>query len=564
MKARLITAIVMSMALRAQTTPGGVRLEDLKEVELQPRVGILGETKIGLPEVIERVLASDKDLQISRILREESRYNFAAAKGYYDPVIGFRTFHTKSVTPVASLLGGSADGKLTQTEWDGIPQISGITPSGGSYNLSFSNARQVSDSQFNTLNPQYPTSLSLALTQPLWRGLLLDENRERIQVARKNQQLSDEQLRQRVIDVVTQAVQSYWELDYAWQNYRVQNEAVRLAEQQYASNRRQAEQGVLAPVDVVAAQTQVATFQQSVFAAQQALTQTENSLKQLMLPNRDDLLWSAALVPETVLDQDVRLPALQEAVQHALATRPELKQSAINMDINRIATRLAREQAKPRIDAFANLTATGLAGIPVPPGPNPLTDGFAGLVTRLDQLSAAAGLPPVSDISFGGQVPPNLVGSYGQSVSGIYHGTFPTVQVGVQISLPLRNRTALAEAHTSEAEGRRLKAIREQVAMLIEADVRNWMQAVSSAKSRLDAATLARRSAEEQYTSEQRQFQAGTSTVFLVLQRQTDLIAARSREVRSRADLADAVASFERATGATVEVHNIKLEDRSK
>ena len=124
-----------------------------------------------------------------------------------------------------------------------------------------------------------PPSLNLNLTQPLWRGLRFDENRHRLQVARKNQRLSEEQFRQRVIEVVTQAVQAYWELDFAWHNLEVQTEAVRLAEHQYASNRRQAEQGILAPIDVVAAQTQVATFQQSVFAAQQALTQAENNLK---------------------------------------------------------------------------------------------------------------------------------------------------------------------------------------------------------------------------------------------------------------------------------------------
>lgn len=561
MKARWIAVLAMSAALEAQTTPAGVRLEDLQVVELKPRVGILGETKIGLPEVIERVLASDKDLEISRILRDESRYNVSAAKGFYDPVMGFSAYHTRAVTPVASVLGGAANGKLTQTEWNGTPQLSGITPFGGNYNLSLSNARQTNNSQFTTLNPQYPTSLGLGLTQPLWRGLLFDENRERLQVARKNQRLSDEQLRQRVIEVVTGAVQAYWELDYAWQNYRVQTEAVRLAEQQYASNRRQAEQGVLAPVDVVAAQTQVATFQQSLFAAQQALTQAENSLKQMMLPNRNDLLWSAALVPETASANDVKLPELREAVERALAMRPELKQSAIGIEINRLATRLANEQAKPRVDAFASLSLTGLAGIPVAAGQDPLSEGFSGLVTRLNDLSVAAGLPPISGISFGGGVlPPGLVGSYGQSLAGIYHGNFPTAQVGVQVSLPLRNRTALAQAQTSMAEGRRLKAFQEQVAMLIEADVRNSIQAVSSAQSRRDAASLARRSAEEQYASEQRQFQAGTSTVFLVLQRQTDLIAARSREVRARADLAEAVANLERATAATIESHNIKLD----
>jgi HAE1 family hydrophobic/amphiphilic exporter-1 len=134
--------------------------------------------------------------------------------------------------------------------------------------------------------------------------------------------------------------------------------------------------------------------------------------------------------------------------------------------------------------------------------------------------------------------------------------------VGLQVSLPLRNRTAEAQEAISAAEGRRLRALQDQVGMAIEADVRNALQAVQSARSRLDAASLARRSAEEQYASEQRQFQAGTSTVFLVLQRQTDFIAARSREVRSRADLGEAIANLDRATAGTLEAHGIAFAER--
>ena len=161
--------------------------------------------------------------------------------------------------------------------------------------------------------------MTLNLTQPLWRGLRFDENRYRLQVARTNQRLSTQQLRQRIIEVVTQAVQAYWELDYACNNLNVQMEAVKLAERQYESNRRQAEQGMLAPVDVVAAQTQFATFQQNLFAAQTALTAAENNLKSLMLPNRGDLMWGMALIPETQLDTLRCCPALDEAVRQALA-----------------------------------------------------------------------------------------------------------------------------------------------------------------------------------------------------------------------------------------------------
>lgn len=136
---------------------------------------------------------------------------------------------------------------------------------------------------------------------------------------------------------------------------------------------------------------------------------------------------------------------------------------------------------------------------------------------------------------------------------------FPSVQVGLQVSLPIRNRTAKAAAEVSLAEGRRLKTQRDQIEMAIEADVRNSLQTVDSARARLDAAALARRSAEQQYESEQRQFQAGTSTVFLVLQRQTDFIAARSREVRARADFAESIANLDRATARTIAAQDISL-----
>jgi len=543
------------------TSPSSVEIEPLREVEIRPRIGILSQTVISLPEVIQRVLENDRDLEISRIVLEEAGYNVSAAAGAYDPVAGLRAYRIRSVFPIASLIGGAADGKLTQEELNGTPQIGGLFPwLGGSYTANFVNSRQLTDNQFVSLNPQYPNSVSLNLSQPLWRGLRFDENRHRVQVALKNKQLSAEQFRQRVIEIVTQAVDAYWELDFAWHSLDVQTEAVRLAERQYASNRRQAEQGILAPIDVVAAQTQVATFEQYLFAAQQALTQAENNLKSLMLPNRNDMLWSAALIPETQPSLSVKVPSLEDAVQQALKSRPELAEIAVSIEMNKLDSRLSQEQAKPRIDAFANLTVAGLAGRLLPPGPNPLTAPADALVGRINQLSALAGLPPVPPISFGSSTVPALfLGSYGQSLSNLAAGTFPSAQVGVQISFPLRNRTALAQAAVSEAEGRRLRALRDQIEMAIEADVRNALESVTSAQSRLDAAALARRSAEAQYASEQRQFQAGTSTVFLVLQRQSDFISARSREVRARADLGEAIANLDRATARTIEAQKIEL-----
>jgi HAE1 family hydrophobic/amphiphilic exporter-1 len=137
-------------------------------------------------------------------------------------------------------------------------------------------------------------------------------------------------------------------------------------------------------------------------------------------------------------------------------------------------------------------------------------------------------------------------------LNNVANGIFPTVQVGVQMSFPIRNRTAVAQEAVSAAEGKRLAAQQQLVEMAVEADVRNALQSVMAARSRLSSADSASEFAQEQYLSEQRQFQAGTSSVFLVLQRQTDLISARSREIRAKADMGSAIADLDRATARTL------------
>ena len=178
---------------------------------------------------------------------EEAGYRIRGAQSAYDPLFAVRADKVRAVTPVASVLGGAASGRLTNKQFEVNPQVSGFAPTGGTYAFTFNNARQQTDNLFASLNPQFPTSVTMNLTQPLWRGLRFDDNRYRLQVARTNQRLTAQQFRQRVIEVVTQAVQSYWELDYAWNAVNVQEEAVKLCRAAVRQQRRQAEQGILAP-----------------------------------------------------------------------------------------------------------------------------------------------------------------------------------------------------------------------------------------------------------------------------------------------------------------------------
>jgi len=529
---------------------------------LPPRIGVVTDKELTLQDALAMALANNKDIDGSRIDRDKAANSVWGAKGYYDPRIGGTASLQKNVTPVASTLGGSATGSVINRNGLVDPQLSGSLPwFGSTYQLDFSSSRTSTNNSFTQLNPQYPTSLNFSFTQPLWRNLRYDDNRHRLEVAKKNLSLTDEQFRQKVMQIVTQTEQAYWDLAFAYGNLAVQLDAVRLGREQDESNRRQQDQGLLAPIDVVAAQRQLATFEGNAYSAQEALTAAENVLKTLILPDRTDPAWSSALIPITPVNVSPPITPLQDAVREALANRPELAQVQISSEINETDNRFYRDQTKPQVDLVATHNNAGLAGIQLPSAPNPFTAGLTSLSERINELSLLASLqalPPTSGGSSGG-LPPLLVGSYSQSLSNLFNGNFPTTQVQLRLSLPLRNRTAEANLNNSLAETRRIRNQRQQTEQLVEASVRNAMQSVESSKARLESARVARDSAEQQYQSEQRQFRAGTSTLFLVQQRQTDMIAARSQERRAESDLGKAIATFELATGTILQTNNIRL-----
>jgi outer membrane protein TolC len=542
---------------------GGASVPPVREFNLPPRIGIIGNRPLSLEETLMMAMANNRDIDISRIDLERAGYNIISAQGVYDPRIGAVASLVNNVVPVASSLGGSATGAVTNKNGTVDPTLTGQVPGiGGTYSLDFSSARTNTNNTFTTLNPQYPTSLNLSYTQPLWRGLLYDQNRRGIDVAKKNQSLTDEQFRGRVMDVVTRAEQAYWDLAFAYGFLEVQVEAVQIAREQDSSNRRQEAQGLLASIDVVAAQRQMATFEQSAYTAQEALTIAENALKQLILPDRGDPMWSIAVVPTTPVNVSPPIIPLSDAIQEALANRPELAQVRITQEINKVDNRYFHEQTKPQIDAVVLHTNAGLAGTALTTGPNPITGGLISIAEQVNQLSALAGLDPLPPLSGAttATVPPILIGGYPDSVSNLFNGRFPTTQVQLRFSLPLRNRTAEANLASNVAEARRIRDVQQQTELAVEASVRNSMQAVEMSKLRLDAAQVARLSAEAQYESEQRQFRAGTSTLFLVQQRQNDMITARSQERLSESALGKAIAAFDLATGRTLSVRNINIK----
>jgi HAE1 family hydrophobic/amphiphilic exporter-1 len=534
--AATIVTLMLAGSAHAQTRTDAPAASDPAHAAVPARVGITASepAALTLQEAVALALEHNADIAVARLEADVSDYQIGAARGAYDVGVFAQSSFERTVTPQASLFLGGANGQLTQENWTTNTGVRGLTPwGGGSYELGFSSSRLTTDNLFTTLNPQFPASLSVSLVQPLGRGLSIDSPRRELEIAGKTERLTEAQLRQRAITAITGVERAYWTLSSAVRGLDVLRQALDEARQQVESNRRRAAQGLLAPIDVVEAETQAATIEQNVYAAQEAVTRAENDLKLLILPDRTSALWNREIRPATPLAPPAIDVQLDEAVTRALANRPELAQVGVSEEINRIDERFYRDQRKPQVDLVGRYSVAGLAG------------------------SAATGTNPITGAPLAGSVGDAFIGGYSRSLNGLLASNYPTASVNLRIDLPLRNRTAEANLAIAQTQRDELRVQRNQVAQTIEAEVRNALQSVRSAEARVAAASVARSSAQQQYESEQRRFDGGLSTVFLVLQRQTDFITAQGREIDAQADLSVAAAELRRATGTTLEARGV-------
>jgi HAE1 family hydrophobic/amphiphilic exporter-1 len=530
-------------------------------------VGVTGAApaNITIQDAIRMALEHNTDVAIARLAREAAEQDIRAAEGVYDVRL-LPTFSLqRTLSPSTSELSGGAAGRLQERRLFGGVGVDALSPwGGGQLTVDFSGTRLESSNQFLRLNPQFPSAFGVSFTQPLLRGFRIDPARRQILLTRRAADLTAAQVSTVLMEQLSLVEQAYWDVVFATRFLDVQVSALGQAQGQVASNERQAQQGTLAPIDVVEAETQAATFRQSVATAQQTLTAAENRLKRLVLANRNAALWGQALVPTEPSDRQLPSITIEEALKLALAQRPELRESQVALEQNAIEQRFLVDEARPRVDLVGTYTLSGLAGTVLSGSGNQLRSSTdPAVLGRLNALSALAGFDPVTLTpgSSGGTLPGFLSGGLGESVSNIWARRFPTALAQVQVDLPIRNRTARANVARGLIARRELERRRDQTEQIVEADVRNALQAVESSRSRLDAASSARRNAQEQYESERRRFESGLSTVFLVLQRQTALVTARGQEVRARTELNQAVALFDRATGGTLARYGVVLAD---
>ncbi len=553
----------IEQSIEVPTIAPGFRSTQMALPELG-RVGVDMDRQrpLSLREALGLALENNKDIEVARQNVKIAEFDLLGSRGAYDPHLNATSYYERIASPISSFLSGSSSGALLQTDYTSSARLEGLAPKyGGNYRLDFSSVRATSNNQFQALSPQYPSALTFTYAQPLLRGLRFDNSRRLIEIAKKNLSLTDAQFRQRAIETITSVQRAYWDLVFGLRNLQIQRDAVRDARAQLDHNKRLVDEGALAPIDIVASNAQVAAFEQNLFTALEEVSRSENSLKNLISENQKAEIWNLSLVPTDSVDL-VRPPdvSLAEAMTAAMENRPELQQATVAREINQLDQKYFREQTKPQVDLVGSYGMVGLAGS-ASGRLNPFTGSNAELRNRVNLLSVNSGLPPLS-VPPVQTLAPELIGGESQSLQNLFSNRFNNFRVGVQINLPLRNRTAEAQFGRSLVEGQRITTQREQLEQTIQVDVRNALQTVRSAAARLRAAAVAREASEQQYASEQRKLDSGQSTVFLVLDRQTALTTARGNELRAQTDLNKAFAELQRATGNALTSNSIVVRVR--
>ena len=413
--------------------------------------------------------------------------------------------------------------------------------------IGFNNTRLASDNSFNSVTPALNSSFQFKLTQHLLQGFGFAPNTRFIQIAKNNREISDVAFRLQITTTVDQIENMYWDLVYAYENVRVQKEQLAFAQRTLSDNQKQVQIGTLAPIEVVRAQSTVASDQQTL-----TLALTNLELEQLLMKNAlsrtlvDPVLADAEVIPTSTMEltaQEAVVPT-QDLVNDALSHRPELAESRINLTNTEISNKAIRSALLPTVDLFAYYGGAGLGGSQNPTNlcTNPLSEPAFCTPT-------SASASPVS---------------YGGTLNQLVNSTAPDKGAGITVNIPLRNRAAQATQVRSEFEYRQAQLRIQQIENQVRIEVRNAQFGVQQNRASVASAQAAGDLARQSLDAEQKKYALGASTSTLVLQNQAALTQAEVTLVSAKALYEKAEVELDRATGLLLDHAGILIADAER
>lgn len=483
--------------------------------------------QLTLQRAIEMALENNLDIVVSRLDTQVRSAGVQFARGVYQPFISIGINTLDSSSPAQTQLVGAQTLTSTRTNYNFTWQQQLST--GGNYNIQWLNLRSTTNSAFAGFNPLYNAVASAQITQPLMANFGTDASKQQILVARNGERISRNQFEIQVMDTVRDVEFAYWDLVFAIRDLDVARRSLGLAQDLLRNNRIQVEVGTMAPIDVLEAQAEVAVRDETVILAEELIRITEDILKRLINDPASPDFWNNSYAPSDQpiieeIDVDV-----DDAVRVALSRRPVLELSRVELETRTYDVRFAKNQLMPQLDVVGSLAFNGIGGTQL------IREGFAG--------------------------EPSLIipGGYGDAIDQVFGGSFRNWSIGLNVSYPLGNSQAEARHAQTQVAARQQRSLISSNEILIAQEVRRAARAVATNRKRIDATRVARDLAGRRLEAEQKKFEVGMSTSFLIVQAQRDLSQAAANELRALIDFVKAIVAFERAKGTILDDSNIAV-----
>jgi outer membrane protein len=467
-----------------------------------------------------------------------------------------------TITSFDPIVGGTLQidraGTLSASSLSGATQIANNTDTadfnyaqgfhwGTNMSLVFNNSHLSTNQPTTILSPELTSNFKFQLSQHLLQGYGLLPNTRFIRIAQNNRYIADTSFRLQVITTVDQIENIYWDLVYAYENLKVQQEALAFAQKTLSDTQKQVTAGVTAPLQLASAQSTVATDQEGLIVAQ-----TNLELQQLLMKNAlsrtmvDPVLAEAQVIPTSTMEvpENEPIPPTADLITEALSHRGELEESRVDLKTREVSERAVANALLPTADVFAYYGGSGLGG---------------------DQNPANLCPPPAEKQPFGchpaGAISP--IG-YGGTLQQLVNSSAPDKGAGLTFSVPLRNRLAQANQVRSELEYRQARMRLQQLENQVRIEVRNAQFTLQQNRAAVAAAKAGVDSAKQSLYAEQKKLQAGMSTAVLVLQNESLVATAESSLISATAAYEKSRLELDRATGLLLEHSNIQIADAKR
>jgi outer membrane protein len=552
-----------------------------------PRIDQLlrgGKLMLSLQDAISLALENNLAIDVERYTPWLDEVNLLRAKSGanglvpFDPTVTSNLNIQDSVTPLNNPLFAGIIPTATSTLSISTPpalvqhignvnfQYNQYFPTGTEFQAGMTNNRTSTNfGSFNLYNPYLQSALTVTITQPLLRGFGILPNTRLIIEAKRTLKVGLSQLEQQVIATTTQVSNDYWELVYARENVKVQEAAVGVSQRLYEENSRRLQIGTLSSLDVLTAQSQLASDKQALVQAQSVQLQDETTLlNDITKDPLDSPLLRAEIMPVTAISTPEAGENIQieDAVKEAWQKRPELKQAALNLENAGTDVKATKNELLPSLNIFGQYVASGLGGIQTTTLTTPTGEFLAGLPVVDSAGVPVPGLFQSSEVTTSSPVV--FPGGLGQDLGRVFRGNYSSFEGGINLTLPIRNRAAQADNAQAMLNERQQKVQYRQEQNAIFVSVRNALIAMQEDRASLAAAEEARKLAVQTLQDEQEKYRLGASTSYNVVLRSRDVTSAEGVELRDRINLLEDELKFNQAMGRTLEVNQISLEDALK